>query len=159
MKKLLLAFLLPACLGLPEARAQINDSLPPWFVEPFEVQADAPYLSGWDEGVAAVHDFFVQQVGGFGGGVDSDRRVGARRPARYRVTGAVVRYGKTEKGAVAVVRGEARSTATGKVVWRDEVRYMLDALDVSEGEYKAMFDKVMKPALSRLATSLKKADL
>lgn len=156
MKKLVLTLVAIAWLGLPEARAQIiNDTLI-YVVAPFEGLTDKPYLSGWDEGVAALHGHFVTQVGGFGGGVDKDQRVEA---ARYRVNGTVVKYGKDGKGAVAVVRAQARSTATGKVVWRDEVRYTLKALDISEDEYQKMFDKVMKPALTRLAASLKKADL
>ena len=159
MKKLCLLLMLAGWLGVPESQAQIRDTLI-YVVAPFEVPAGNDFW--WDRGTSAMQDLFVAELAKESGksavdGVNPQRP--ARRPARYQVSGAVVEYGKNDRGAYAVVRAQAQATATGKVVWKDEVRYDLNGFKGSDEELQAMFDKVMKPALLRLTASLKEADL
>lgn len=159
MKQLVLLLVLAGWLAVPESQAQIRDSLL-YVVAPFDVPAGNAYW--WDRGTSAMQDMFVAELARESGASAVDgmnARRPARRPARYRVSGAVVEYGKNDRGAYAVVRAQANATATGKVVWKDEVRYDLNGFKGSDEELQAMFDKVMKPALLRLTASLNEANL
>lgn len=110
-------------------------------------------------------------------------KVGKLLGVNYLLTGSVTEYGTTDKGAhgggigrlpgfnvgkrsfVAAMNARLIDTSTGEVVWADEARAEESSAKVSVGGFGGgvdddrMFDKVMKPCIQQLTSSLKAADL
>ena len=110
-------------------------------------------------------------------------KIGKLLGVNYLLTGSVTEYGTTDKGAhgsgigrlpgfnvgkrsfVAAMNARLIDTSTGEVVWADEARAEESSAKVSVGGFGGgvdddrMFDKVMKPCIQQLTSSLKAADL
>ena len=110
-------------------------------------------------------------------------KIGKLLGLNYLLTGSVTEYGTTDKGAhgsgigrlpgfnvgkrsfVAAMNARLIDTSTGEVVWADEARAEESSAKVSVGGFGGgvdddrMFDKVMKPCIQQLTSSLKAADL
>lgn len=110
-------------------------------------------------------------------------KIGKLLGVNYLLTGSVTEYGTTDKSAhgrgigklpgfnvgkrsfVAAMNARLIDTSTGEVVWADESRAEESSAKVSVGGFGGgvdddrMFDKVMKPCIQQLTSSLKAADL
>ena len=159
MKKLaVLLILLAGCLAVPDADAQVQDTLI-WFVAPFEVPDGNKYW--WHGGGEAMQDIFVTELAkGTGYTVFAGTKKNRRQvqKAFYQVSGRVTEYGKTDSGFIAAVSTQIIDSETGEILWRDAVRQSFKGLDEAL-QPKAMFDKVMRPCVHDLVASLKAADL
>lgn len=157
MKKLALLLILTGCLSVPDADAQVRDSLL-WVVAPFEVPSDSKFW--WHSGAEAMQDVFVTELAkGTGYRVRARQKANRRQrqQAFFMLTGAVTEYGVTDRGFVAAVNARIFNVSTGEVLWRKEAQHSVKNL--GERNKKTMFDKVMKPVILELTASIKAADL